>query len=32
MLKLAGRVPPDLPWISLEEQQMRMMLEGLKSE
>jgi len=32
MLKLAGRVPPDLPWISLEEQQMRMMLEGLKAE
>jgi len=31
-LKLACRVPPDLPWHSVEEQMLRMMMEGLKAE
>ena len=31
-LKLAGRVPPDLPSHSVEEQMLHMMMEGLKAE
>ena len=29
-LKLAGRVPPDLPWHHLEEQTLQMMMKGIK--
>lgn len=29
-LKLAGRVPPDLPWHHIEEQTLQMMMKGIK--
>jgi AcrR family transcriptional regulator len=32
LLKLAGRVPPDLPWSNLEEQQMQMLMAGMSAE
>lgn len=32
MLRAAGRVPPDLPWESLGEMKLRMMMQGLKAE
>jgi len=31
-LKQARRLPPDLPWHNIEEQMLRMMMEGLKAD